>query len=102
MKKFRIIFMLLAGILVSSMILISCKSKTAGDSKAEAKAAGPNQLTQAEIDDGWVLLFDGKTFNGWRGYGMDAFPDTGWVIDDSAMKCIHSGLGEAGLGGDIL
>jgi hypothetical protein len=84
------------------MTLISCKPKTAGDSKAEAKAMGPNQLTQAEIDDGWVLLFDGKTFDGWRGYGMDAFPDTGWVIDDGAMKCIHSGLGEAGLGGDIL
>jgi hypothetical protein len=33
---------------------------------------------------------------------LDAFPDTGWVIDNGAMKCIHSGLGEAGLGGDIL
>lgn len=102
MKTSRIIFVLLAGIIVGSMILISCKSKTAGDSKEEAKATGPNQLTQAEIDDGWILLFDGKTFDGWRGYGLDAFPDTGWVIDDGAMKCIHSGLGEAGLGGDIL
>ena len=64
MKMSRLIFVLLAGIIVSSMILINCKSKTAGDSKAEAVAAGPNQLTQAEIDDGWVLLFDGKTSNG--------------------------------------
>jgi hypothetical protein len=102
MKMFRLIFVLLAGIIVSSMILINCKSKTAGDSKAEAEAAGPNQLTEAEIDDGWVLLFDGETFDGWRGYGLDAFPDTGWVIEDGALKCIYSGLGEAGLGGDIL
>lgn len=102
MKMSRLIFVLLAGIIVSSMILINCKSKTAGDSKAESEVAGPNQLTQAEIDDGWVLLFDGKTFDGWRGYGLDAFPDTGWVIEDGVLNCIYSGLGEAGLGGDIL
>jgi len=106
MKMSRLIFVLLTGIIVSSMIFVNCKSKTAGDSKAEAEAkaeaVGPNQLTQAESDDGWVLLFDGKSFDGWRGYGLDAFPDTGWVIDDGSMKCIYSGLGEAGLGGDVL
>jgi hypothetical protein len=102
MKIFRSIFVLLAGIILSSMILISCKSKTAGDSKAETEVAGTNQLTQAEIDDGWVMLFDGKTSDGWRGYGLDAFPDSGWVIENGSLKCIYSGLGEAGLGGDIL
>jgi hypothetical protein len=102
MKMFRLIFVLLAATFVGSMMLLNCKSKTAGESKAETEAVGLNQLTQAEIDDGWVLLFDGKTFDGWRGYGLDAMPDTGWVIEDGAMKCIHSGLGEAGLGGDIL
>ena len=102
MKMFRFILVLLAATIVSSMMLISCKSKSSGETKKETEAVGPNQLTQAEIDDGWVLLFDGKTFDGWRGYGLDAFPDTGWVIDNGAMKCIHSGLGEAGLGGDIL
>ena len=83
MKRFRLIFVLLAGIVVSSMILINCKSRTAGDSKAEA--VGNNQLTQEEIDDGWVLLFDGKTFDGWRGYGLETFPDSGWTNEWNEM-----------------
>ncbi len=36
MKMFRLVFVLLAGMVVSSMILINCKSKTAGDSKTDA------------------------------------------------------------------
>lgn len=102
MKITRVIFVVLAGIVVSSMILINCKSKTTSDSNTETEAVGPNQLTQEEIDDGWKLLFDGKTFDGWRGYGLDAFPDSGWTIEDGSLKCLHSGTGEAGAGGDVL
>lgn len=79
--------------LVFVVFFVSCKT---------SQEAGPNELTQEEIDDGWVLLFDGKSFDGWRGYNKAAFPDTGWVIEDGSLKCIHSGLGEAGLGGDIV
>lgn len=96
MKQLRILTFVILGLAVSGLILTSCKSKT-------PQAAGPNELTQAEIDEGWILLFDGKTFNGWRAYGKAAFPDTGWVIDDDAMHCLESGMGEAGgLGGDII
>jgi len=104
MKMSRVIFVVLAGIIVSSILLINCKSKSASDSKAETEteAVGPNQLTQAEIDDGWVMLFDGKTSDGWRGYGLAAFPDSGWTIEDGTLKCLHSGTGEAGAGGDVL
>lgn len=28
-------------------------------------------------EDGYITLFDGKTLDGWRGYGMDAAP-TSW------------------------
>lgn len=38
-----------------------------------------NTLTQEEKRAGWVLLFDGKTTSGWRGYKMDGVPKS-WVV----------------------
>lgn len=61
-----------------------------------------NALTQDEMDNGWMLLFDGKTTEGWRGYDKMAFPDSGWEIMDGTLHCIGSGMGEAGSGGDII
>jgi hypothetical protein len=42
-------------------------------------AAKLPQLSTEEQNAGWQLLFDGKTFNGWRGFKMDRAP-SGWVI----------------------
>jgi len=61
-----------------------------------------NTLTAQEEKDGWVLMFDGKTTNGWRGYNLQAFPEKGWVVEDGTLHVIGSGRGEAGGGGDIL
>lgn len=36
-------------------------------------------LSVDEQNAGWKLLFDGKTFNGWRGFKMDRVPE-GWRI----------------------
>jgi 3-keto-disaccharide hydrolase len=35
--------------------------------------------------DEWQDLFDGKTFNGWRGFGLDNAPE-GWIIEDETIK----------------
>lgn len=104
MKIFRFLFVFLALVVGSSMILINCKSKTSGDEgkKSENMETAPNTLSQAEIDEGWMLLFDGRTANGWRGYNLDAFPDSGWAVEDGVLHCQPSGRGEAGWGGDIL
>ena len=93
MKISRILLVLLAMIVAGSMVLINCKSKT---------SVGHNQLTQAEIDEGWVLLFDGETTDGWRGYNLESFPDSGWVVEDGTLHCLYSGRGEAGWGGDVV
>ncbi len=87
-------FFLLAATFVFA---ISCKSSKTGGS------AAPNQLTKQEIEEGWVLLFDGKTSKGWKGNNKDHFP-TGWEIVDGTLHCKASGQGEAGSndGGDII
>ena len=57
----------------------------------------------AQDQDGFYILFDGKTFNGWRGYNRDDVPKR-WVIDDGAIKFTGSGGGEAqeADGGDLI
>lgn len=33
----------------------------------------------------WITLFDGNSFAGWRGLGLDSFPTGQWVIEDGAI-----------------
>jgi len=69
---------------------------------APAQTSTPaNQLTKSEKAAGWRLLFDGKTFDGWRGFHSDKVP-AGWVVDDGCIKKIpaQGELGQAG--GDLI
>lgn len=61
-----------------------------------------NVLTEAEKKEGWVLLFDGKSNNGWRGAYMETFPDSGWVVKDGMLTVLSSGGAESRNGGDIV
>lgn len=40
-----------------------------------------NTLSQQEIKDGWELLFDGKTLNGWRDFNGDSLSQSWHVVD---------------------
>lgn len=62
----------------------------------------PNTLTAYEKKDGWRLLFDGKTSNGWMSFKKTAFPQTGWEIKDGTMNVLSSEGKEAANGGDIV
>ncbi len=68
----------------------------------------PNTLTTAEQEGGWELLFDGVSFDGWRGLGRDEIPDGHWVIEDGTIRKVASGDvptapdGQPLEGGDIL
>jgi Domain of Unknown Function (DUF1080). len=57
----------------------------------------------AKDKDGFISIFDGKTFEGWRGYGKDNVPGK-WTIDQDAIKFNGTGGGEAQEkdGGDII
>ena len=91
--------------LIMLPLLNSCKEKKA-DEKEEAatEAEAPkevmeetvmNGLTEAEKAEGWQLMFDGETSDGWRSYGKETFPE-GWIIEDGMIHCPGSGRGEAG------
>ena len=72
-------------------MLASCGGN--GANKAEAPADDANT----------IVLFDGTSLDGWRGYGKDHVPAR-WTIEDGCLKFAGSGGGEAqtGEGGDII
>ncbi|MCR5571923.1 MAG: DUF1080 domain-containing protein [Bacteroidales bacterium] len=102
--------MIIAGVAMI-LTLASCGGKKkaaepADNGKPVYKIAdGPNvDLSAFPKDaDGYYVLFDGKTFNGWRGYGKDRVPSK-WTIEDGCIKFNGTGGGEAqeGDGGDLI
>jgi len=54
-------------------------------------------------EEGFVSMFDGETFTGWRAYNGTDIPGA-WIIDDGCIHIQGSGRGEAGAenGGDII
>ena len=48
----------------------------------------PNTVTPKEVADGWKLLFDGKSLEGWEARATSAAPATGdWRVEDGAISC---------------
>ena len=68
-RNINLLIAVLAGLLI---MLPSCGQK-------------PNTLTSSEKRDGWILLFNGKDFTGWRQCNGTAMP-VNWTIEDDAMK----------------
>lgn len=63
----------------------------------------PNTLSKKEKKEGWMLLFDGQDFDGWRQCNGTSMP-ANWEIEDDAMK-VFTGEGKnegQGAGGDII
>jgi hypothetical protein len=78
----------LISIAILSYCSFSCKST--------------NSLTKSEKKEGWQLLFDGKTTDGWRGAYSSEFPKTGWVIKDGELRGELQNGAESGDAGDIV
>jgi hypothetical protein len=60
-------------------------------------AEDPNTLTEQEQNEGWTLLFDGKSMDQWRSYLKEDI--SGWILEDGTMKALGLGGDE---GGDII
>lgn len=97
---------LLILIIGLGLLVGSCQSSEKKDDQMDQESeeeVAVNTLTEAEKEDGWKLLFDGENSGEhWRGYCNEAFPDSGWTVENNALKVIGSGAGEAGGGGDII
>ena len=87
---------------VTVFFVLNCNAapKKKGDKKEKGAI---NALTSEEKTQGWLLMFDGKTSEGWKGYNKPNF-HAGWIIENGTLKCQDSGRGEAGAanGGDII
>lgn len=84
-------------LLIMIVVIISCEKSKPKDAVALYaeidKTAAPNTLTEKEKKNGWQLLFDGKTTDGWRGYNMKIFPDC-WAIEDESLTMNSKGSQE--------
>lgn len=64
----------LSVLFIISLLLISC-SKNNTD----------NQLSAEEKQEGWKLLFDGKTLNNWHPYNNSGNTSSAWKVENSAI-----------------
>jgi hypothetical protein len=80
MKK--IIYLCFTALTIVTMI--SCQNKTIKD----------NKLTREEKKQGWRLLFDGQTLNGWRPYLHNTTAT--WVVEDGTLKGLGKGSDSTG------
>jgi len=88
MRRIRLI---LAIFLLPLLAAASFPAEDQSGRDATAQQASSNHLTPEEKSQGWILLFDGATFAGWRGLGRDGVPAKHWIIEDGAIKKVHSG-----------
>lgn len=49
-----------------------------------------NKLSDREVKDGWKLLWDGSTLNGWRTGRSTSAPATGWEIKNGVLTVLDS------------
>src|ERR1035441_4189217 len=53
-----------------------------------ASAQTLNKLTPEEQRSGWILLFDGKSFNGWVDPNLKDPPAHAWEVADGCLKTV--------------
>jgi hypothetical protein len=89
-----------AALLSALVAVVGC-----GTPEADAAATG---ASPAHESDEWKVLFDGSSFEGWRGIEDEAIPDGHWTIEDGTIRKIAStGVptapdGQPLVGGDIM
>ena len=112
------------SVIAMAAVVASCGSKTKAPAEivfeqgetVETKVANEGAPEYIRVDkpqvdlasvpvdkDGYYVLFDGTSLNGWRGYGKDNVPSR-WTVEDGCIKFSGTGTGEGqtGEGGDLI
>jgi hypothetical protein len=71
----------------------SCQKSTAPQESETTAASAMNSLTEDEKSQGWELLFDGSTLEGWKRYNRDTIGPL-WSVREGTIVCDGEGLGE--------
>ncbi len=67
----------------------------------EKPEANPNVLTPQELDAGWRLLFDGRSFHGWRNFRKAAVVADRWAVEEGCLHLYGRSSGRL-TGGDLI
>ena len=86
-------------IFLTALVIFSSCAIAAGKSKTRRK---PNTLTDKQISQGWKLLFDGKTLNGFKGVTNDKVLNTCWKVNKGQILCTDRDTRPDKLGGSIV
>ncbi|MBO4918462.1 MAG: DUF1080 domain-containing protein [Bacteroidales bacterium] len=100
--------LIIAAAAALTLLAVSCgnKGKKAVSAVPEYKVVEAAQVDLADFpvdDEGYIVLFDGSSTKGWRGYGKAGLPGR-WSIEEGCLKFSGSGTGEGQTaeGGDVI
>jgi len=75
-----------------SFVLLTCALSVAGFAQSLNPPEAPRpQLTPEETAEGWQLLFDGESTNGWKGVNRADFPYNGWAVENGYIRTLKPG-----------
>jgi hypothetical protein len=75
------------------VVLLAFSCKQSGTKETASATPAVNTLTPEEVTDGWKLLFDGTSLNGWKRFNHDTIGPL-WRVEDSCIIVQGEGLGE--------
>lgn len=75
------------------LALLGLSALPPGVGTGDPDSLPPNTLTAAEVAEGWQLLFDGRTTQGWHSFReLAARPE--WQVVDGALTLVEGGGGD--------
>ncbi|CAN5336285.1 DUF1080 domain-containing protein [soil metagenome] len=78
---------LVFGLFVTSAAMAHLGGMAPARADEPSKDSGINQLTDAEKQAGWKLLFDGKDLKGWSNFKRKTIKP-GWQVKDGTLACV--------------